>query len=238
MSKLKWISDEALETVVQFLLTKAKEAHVEGEEKFGKNVIDPFSALFTMSGFNLDFQTWLKAEFTRQSQKSLQNHIGSFHQDILGSVCDWEDLGTGKIVDLVSKKNKIIAEIKNKHNTISGGKLSDLYHSLDSLVMPKSSIYKGFTAYYVAIIPKNKNRYNKSFTPSDKGKGARCPNNPLIREIDGASFYDLVTAEKDSLQKLYNILPLFIEDCTNGSYVFNEFHKLQEFFSDAFENLG
>ncbi|HFA48203.1 MAG TPA: Eco47II family restriction endonuclease, partial [Bacteroidetes bacterium] len=166
MSKLNWIGDDDIKKTVQFLLNRAEEANSVAKKNFGKNVIDPFSALFTMSGFDLDFQTWLNAEVTRQSQKTLQNHIGKFHQDILGSVCDFEDLGTGNIVDLVSDKNKIIAEVKNKYNTISGGKLSDLYKSLERLVMPKSSKYKGFTAYYVAIIPKNKNRYDKPFTPS------------------------------------------------------------------------
>lgn len=96
----------------------------------------------------------------------------------------------------MSEENKIIAEIKNKYNTVSGGKLSDLYHTLDKLVMPKTSIYKGYTAYYVTIIPKSKTRHNKPFTPPDKATGERCPENERIRVIDGASFYDLVTGEK------------------------------------------
>ena len=237
MSKLQWIDEEALKGAVQFLLNRAKEANNEAKADFGKNVIDPFSALFTMSGFKIDYDTWFKAEFTRQAQKTLQNHIGNFHQNILGSVIGWEDLGTGNIVDLVSSGNKIIAEVKNKHNTISGGKLSDLYKSLESLVMPKSSKYKDFKAYYVAIIPKNKNRYDKPFTPSDKDKGARCAANPLIREIDGASFYDLVTGGRNSLQQLYNVLPSFIEECMDGGYTFRDFDKLQDFFNAAFENL-
>ncbi len=94
----------------------------------------------------------------------------------------------GKVIDLVSEENKTIAEVKNKFNTISGGKLSDLYYSLDKLISPKSSIYKGFTAFYVAVIPKNGIRFNRPFTPSDKDKGAKCPLNENIREIDGASF--------------------------------------------------
>ena len=103
--------------------------------------------------------------------------------------------------------------------------------------MPKNSIYKGFTSYYVAIIPKKKERYNKEFTPPDKSKGARCQDNPLIREIDGASFYALVTGEKNALSDLYNVLPTVISECTKGNYKLRQFDKLRDYFDSAFETL-
>jgi len=140
----------------------------------------------------------------------------------------------GKVIDLFSAENKIIAEVKNKFNTISGGKLSDLYYSLDSLVSPKSSIYKGFTAYYVSIIPKKRGRYNKPFTPSDKGKGAKCPLNENIREIDGASFYSLVTGDDNALESLFDTLPDVIYECSEGKYEIRDRNKLKAFFSSAF----
>ena len=237
MPILNWISDESLYTAVNNLLIKSKEAVGDGEKKFEKNVIDPFSAVFTMTGFNIDFNAWYKVELTRQSQKTLQNHVGKFHQDILGSVGNWEDLNTGNIVDIVSEEKRILAEIKNKYNTISGGKLSDLYYVLDSLVMPKNSNYKGFTAYYVSIIPRKNIRFDKPFTPSIGGRGERCPENPLIRVIDGASFYDLVTGEKNSLLQLFNALPFVIKECTDGNYIFKDFERLKYYFNLAFESL-
>jgi uncharacterized protein (UPF0335 family) len=73
-----------------------------------------------MSGFEIDFDSWVKNETTRQSQKTLQNHIGDFHQNILGYSKDWKNMKVGNVIDLVSEKNMIISEIKNKYNTISG----------------------------------------------------------------------------------------------------------------------
>lgn len=35
-------------------------------------------------------------------KKSLQNHVGEFHQNILGSLLGWENLGTSQVGDLVS----------------------------------------------------------------------------------------------------------------------------------------
>lgn len=51
-----------------------------------KNVINPFSALFQMAGFDMDAAAWVKAEQARQAQKSFQNHVGDFHQNVLGCV--------------------------------------------------------------------------------------------------------------------------------------------------------
>jgi hypothetical protein len=234
MPRLKWINDEKLEKEVCNLLAIAKKAHKATEERFGKNVIDPFAAIFEMSGFGLDYNAWFKNEISRQAQKSLQNHVGNFHQNILGHCAEWVNKETGNVIDLTSANKKIIAEIKNKYNTISGGKLSDLYHSLDNLVSPKTSIYKGYTAYYVAIIPKKPERYDKPFTPSDKEKGEKCPSNENIREIDGASFYHLVTGHENALKELYEVLPLVIKDCSNEKFEIKDTDKLMKFFNSAF----
>ncbi len=86
--------------------------------------------------------------------------MGIFTKPILGHTEGWNNLKTGSVVDLVSPVNKVIASrVKNKYNTISGGKLSDLYYSLDSLVSPKSSVYKRLYCYYVSVIPKRNIRF-------------------------------------------------------------------------------
>lgn len=200
-----------------------------------RNVIDPFAALFEMSGFEIDYKTWLKSETTRQAQKTLQNHIGDFHQNILGYSKGWKNKEVGNIIDILSEEKKIIAEIKNKYNTISGGKLADLYYSLDKQISPKTSIYKGYTAYYVAIIPKKGERYDKPFTPSDKEKGEKCPINEHIREIDGASFYSLVTGYENALEDLFDVLPQVIKLCSSGKYQIRDKEKLKHFFNLAYK---
>ncbi len=232
MAKLNWISDDALTSAVKNLLETAKRAKKDVTRNFGKNVVDPFSAIFEMAGFNMDYNHWILSEEARQAQKTPQNFIGEFHQIILGSCKGWEDLKRGNIVDLVSHESKIISEIKNKYNTISGGKLSELYWSLESAVMNKTSIYKDYTAYYVCIIPKKAERFNKVFTPSNKDKGQKCPENPLIRQIDGASFYALVTGEHDALQNLFSVLPVVISEIASISSL--EQDKLKTLFKMAF----
>jgi len=216
MPKLTWISDADLTKAVGSLLGIAQGAKANAIANFGKNVVDPFSALFEMSGFNLDFTNWVVTEQSRQAQKTLQNFIGDFHQITLGSCAGWVNLHVGNIVDLVNNNTHVVAEVKNKHNTISGGQLANLYYSLESAVMDKMSVYKNYTAYHVVIIPSEPLRYNKEFTPSDKKKGQKCPANALIRQIDGASFYELVTGSKTALEDLFDAIPVVIKEITGA----------------------
>lgn len=212
MALLDWIDDNNLETSVEKLLTVSKKAILASNDdsKLYRNVVDPFSAVFQMGGFDLTSDDWLKNEKTRQAQKTLQNHVGEFHQNILGCVDGWNNLGAGNIVDLRSDTRKIIAEVKNKHNTVTGGNLKDVYDNLAGEVMPKSSKYNGYTAYFVTVIPKKAVRFNYPFTPSDKTTGTKKPSNEQIRSIDGASFYQLVTGSQTALKDLFEVLPTVI----------------------------
>jgi hypothetical protein len=187
-----------------------------------------------MAGFELDYNTWLESELTRQSQKTLQNQIGEFHQILLGGVKGWDDLGRGSIVDLISKKNKIIAEVKNKYNTVKGSDQSGLYTSLKNEVMPKSSKFRGYTAYYVMIIPKKPVRFNELFTPSDKGTGTRLAENEKIRRIDGASFYHLVTGRQNALHELFQCLPDVAQSISGSELSNYDKSNLNAFFKAAF----
>ena len=230
--KLSWIDDDALTAVVSSLLGIAKTAKNKAEKKFGGNVIDPFSAIFEMAGFEMTYDEWIVSEKARQAQKTLQNFIGEFHQTLLGSCEGWINMGKGSIIDLHNADKKIISEVKNKYNTISGGKLADLYLSLEAAVMNKTSIYKGFTAYYVEIIPGNPERFNEPFTPSNKEKGHRCPENKLVRSIDGSSFYELVTGEENALENLFEVLPVIIHKIIGKDTLDKE--KLKRLFKMAY----
>lgn len=239
MSYLSYISDAKLEELVKYVLDKGIERKKEAEKKFNNNVIDPFGALFETAAFDINHKTWKDSETIRQCQKTLQNHVGELHQKVLGEVDGWRDLGKGSVVDLVCDKKKIIAEVKNKYNTVTGGKLADQYYSLERLVMQKSSKYRGYTAYFVNIIPKNPEPLDKCFEPSDKEKGAKCPKNEKIRVIDGASFYSLVTDKPKAITDFYDALPNVIEAVFTKHYHQEDFKVpdktvFREYFKNAY----
>jgi len=239
MSYLSFISDENLKQEISTILSTAATALEDAGTEFESNVIDPFSIVFEMAGFNIkEVVSWEVTEKARQSQKTLSNAFGNFHQNILGHVYGWENLGIGKSVDLVCHDRKIIAEIKNKYSTVTGGKLTDLYSHLDGLVMPIVSMYKGYTSYYVETIPRPKRskpqNYDVPFTPSDKATKTRRSSNELIRQIDGQSFYALVTGVPDALEQLYDVIPAVIGEASTYSFPPKELAIMKTYFKKAF----
>jgi len=208
---LPWLNDQKFIALVEGVLKSGFEATTKADKKLGRNVIDPFLMLFEMGSFNLNIENWITNEKMRQAQKSLTNKIGLFHQDVLGSLDDWENLGTQEVIDVVNHEKCIIAEIKNKHNTIKKSDQIGLYDTLEKLVMPKTQKYHDYTAYYVEIIPKSAVRYNEPFIPSNRETGKRAAANNLIRKIDGASFYALASGHDHALAQLYDALPKTIE---------------------------
>jgi Eco47II restriction endonuclease len=229
-----FLTDEVIEMEMRKVIMIARSALKKKQADMGRNVIDPFAAFFEMAGFGLGNEAWIKSESARQAQKSLQNHVGEFHQNILGHIKGWKNLGTGNVVDLVSDEHKIIAEVKNKHNTLSGGQLAGQYKGLESLIMPKHQSFKGYKAYYVTIIPKKAERYDKPFTPSDKDSGARCATNENIRMIDGASFYALVTGQHDALEQLFAALPELFSRMPQEIMAMDDRKVLVRYFQTAF----
>lgn len=211
MPYLDYIDDSKLEFIVEKVIAKALGSIHRAEKNLHDNVIDPFSATFDAMASEITLEDWIEKEKTRQTQKTLQNAIGGFHEEILGNMNGWSYINN--VVDIINEDKKIIAEIKNKHNTTKGSDKKTLYDNLSNQLNGK---YKGFTGYYVEIIPKKQNVYNLPFTPSDNlNKGNRNANEK-IRVIDGKTFYDLASGTNNALHKLYQVLPQVIEKVTHG----------------------
>jgi len=172
MSLLPWLDDKTFIAIVEEVLTTGFDAMEKADKKMGVNIIDPFLMLFEMSSFNLNSTNWTINERVRQAQKTLSNKIGWFHQTMLGSIDGWENLGTREMIDLVNHDKRIIAEVKNKYNTVKQSELISLYDDMQGMVMHKTQKYRGYTAYYVEIIPRKATRYDQAFTPPDRKTGA------------------------------------------------------------------
>lgn len=233
MNYLFFISDDALFKSVKKVIDKIESAERNIESKLHKNVLDPFSALFDGITRSMSYTQWLESEKVRQLQKTMQNAIGDFHQDILGNVFGCENLGIGGGLDVCNRNKKFIAEIKNKFNTTKGDHKTAIYDSIENKL--NTAEFKDFTGYYVEIIPKNKKVYNEPFVPSDNKTKQRRTINEKIRIIDGKSFYELATGSKTGLQDLFEFLPDFI--AANFKYKFDkkETKKYMELFAMAFK---
>lgn len=205
MPYFNFISDEELISSVSIVLNAAQNAAEKAEEDFEKNVLDPFAALFSVTYNGINLEAWNELEAERQSQKSIQNSIGAFHQNLLGCFKGWKNAGRGGSVDLINEDRRIIAEIKNKHNTMNSGAANDTYAKLANHLKYDR---KNFTAYLVQIVPKNSSDYDIPWSPNISTLAVRED----IRRIDGESFYDLASGEKDTLERIFDVMPKIITD--------------------------
>ncbi len=209
---LSFISDKDLIEITKRVIDVIITARDRPESEIFKNAVDPFSGLFDAAVQNIDIKDWLNQEKSRQAQKTFQNAIGAFHQDILGSMVGWENLDKGHVIDIINKDKKIIAELKNKYNTTKGDHKVRVYDDLKSVLSKPE--FAGYTSYLVEILPLKKGKYDKLFVPSDNTKHKRRSKNNKIRVISGQLFYDLASGEKDTLRKLYMALPQVIAQIT------------------------
>lgn len=228
---LSFISDEMLEKHINLVLFTMEKANEKVIENPFSNEVDPFSAILDAMYQDITLKEWFDLELRRKIQKTFQNAIGEFHQHILGSINGWEDLGTGSVIDIVNEEKKIIAEIKNKHNTTKGNHKVMIYDDFKKLLNNK---YKGYTGYYVEIIPKSKKKYNEPFTPSDNNTSKRRSINKNIRRIDGYSFYELASDKEKALELLYKAIPIVA-----GKYLKKDKSKIlkEELFDSLFKRI-
>lgn len=220
------------------LLPIVKEAYESQDSSadLRRNTLDVFSASLESALKGITFEEWLEQEEKRQIQKTLQNHVGDLHQQILATLDEVEDLSTGQVLDLKSVEKKFVAEIKNKHNTTKGNHKVNVY---DDILCVLESMPEGSVGYYVEILPPNGKAYDKPFTPSDnkaesdKKTKKRRPVNEQIRQIDGNSFYTKVTGNPNALRELYSLLPHLVVEILKDEYqidrIATDFIKEDEF---------
>lgn len=192
MNILPWISDEDFMEAAQVFMDSSTAASEESKGRIEKNIVDPFSSLMIAS--TLDLKTskdLIDAQSRASALSGISNALGVFHQSVLGAVDGWEDHDSG--YDLESVKHQILAEIKNKHNTLNSGGRAKTVESLDTAVQQKKGEWTG---YLVIIIPKRAQRYEKKIVTAQRP----------VYEIDGASFYTKVTGHEKALHDLFNAL--------------------------------
>ncbi len=191
MSHLSWISDDKLCSAVDTLVERCTKARDEAETKILKNVVDPFSCLTVASTFNIKTQVkLLKLQKNASILSGIASAIGNFHQNILSSVDGWVNHDAG--YDIKNDSKRMLAEIKNKHNTLNATNRQQVIDDLDTTVKQERG---DWTAYLVLIIPKEPKRYKVR----EKGKSRK------IYEIDGASFYTMITGEPDAIHDLFSV---------------------------------
>ena len=193
MNLLPWISDDDLTQATQTLFSGAQKAHKYISKRRKQNTIDPFYSLVIASTWGIKSHSDLVSmENTASAMRGVSNALGTFHQDVLGSVSGWKN--HDKVYDLLNESRKILVELKNKHNTMNSKNTEKVISSLWEAVNEKDGGVE-WQGYLVRIIPKKPERYKK-----------KVNSNQNVFDMDGASFYEEATGHPNALHDLFDVL--------------------------------
>ena len=210
---LSFVSDEHLLYCIENLhqsYLKAK-ANVS-KKKFYKNKIDTIKLTFDAKFNDLDEETLIKTEINRQIDKSINNSIGTFHEQILGGIKGYE-MGNLSGFDIRATDNTLFADIKNKHNTMNSSSAESLFQKLATY----ANTYKKANCYWVQILAKNS--FHEKWFGEINGKEY---SHSRVYKISGDQFYKLLSGRENALFELYEVFPQAISDYLSNQTNENE----------------
>lgn len=175
------------------------------KNNFYSNKIDTIKLTFDSKFNQIDEEKLIQSEILRQIDKSINNSIGTFHEQILGGITGYE-IGKLSGFDIKAIDNTLFADIKNKHNTMNSSAAEALFQKLSRY----ANDYKKSKCYWVQILAKG------SFCELWNGEiNGKEYSHSRVYKISGDQFYSLITGDKNSLVKLYKALPVAISDYLN-----------------------
>lgn len=209
---LNFISQHDFENHVQATLNDYQEILQSIDlKKFNSNIVDPIKLLFDKNVFNKTFEEIIEMEIHRQRDKSNNNSIGYFHQNIFKYIknCYVPKNGEEEGWDIIFEKSENLIyyiEMKNKHNTMNSSSSKATYSRMQNHLLTALDKENSICAV-VEIISKKSS--NIPWAPTF-GKYKHSPNERL-RRISIDKFYEIVTGDKYAFKNLCYQLPITIE---------------------------
>lgn len=206
MKKNKYVSfitdDHMLQCIENLHKSYLKAKKKITKKSFYKNKVDTIKLTFDSKFNEIKEEKLVEAEILRQIDKSINNSIGTFHEQILGGINGFE-IGKLSGFDVKAIDNTLFADIKNKHNTMNSSSSEALFQKLAKF----ADTHKKSKCYWVQILAKN------SFCELWKGDiNGKEYSHSRVYKISGDQFYELLSGEKNALFNLYKALPIAIND--------------------------
>ena len=199
-------------------------------KKFNSNIIDPIKLLFDKHIYVKSYEEIIALELQRQRDKSNNNSIGYFHQNIFHYIKGCEVPKSGWDIVFKGEKNSYFVELKNKHNTMNSSSSQKTFMKMQNhLLNSKNS--KDICALVEVIAKKSA---NEPWVISLDGQ--RQTSNERLRRISIDKFYEIITGDKLAFKKLCEQLPKTIEKLLKQNShlqlqkdnVYNELKKLDK----------
>lgn len=172
------------------------------KKNFYSNKVDTIKLTFDSKFNDIDEEKLIQSEILRQIDKSINNSIGTFHEQILGGIKGFE-AGNLSGYDIKAIDNTLFADIKNKHNTMNSSAAEALFQKLKRY----ADDYKQAKCYWVQILAKGS--FCELWSGDINGKEY---SHSRVYKISGDQFYALLSGQQDALFQLYKALPNAIKD--------------------------
>jgi hypothetical protein len=152
-----------------------------------KSKPDPISALLMNADLSsgnepIDEAAYQLFEKSRIADKWRGNKIGQLNElmaCMLPNIASQNQAKKSGQLDLFVSNKNIIAEVKNRFNTMNAASAIKTRKNMQELVFQQSSVYKDHKAVLVERIPKT-NGDEVPFSPSDPDIGMKTQDSPLI----------------------------------------------------------
>lgn len=131
------------ENVYNTLVSYSKSLKNIDLKYFNKNIIDPIKLCFDKGFYNKSFEDIIKMEINRQHDKTHNNSIGYFHQNMFKYIKNCEVPKKGWDIIYKSKSYNIYVEMKNKHDTMNSSSSQKTYIEMQNQILktPKDYCY-------------------------------------------------------------------------------------------------
>lgn len=176
------------------------------KKSFYTNKVDVVKLTFDSKFNGINEESLIQSEILRQIDKSINNSIGTFHEQILGGIRGYK---VGKLsgFDIKAEDDTLFADIKNKHNTMNSSSAEALFQKLARY----ADDYKKAKCYWVQILAKSS--FNELWKGEINGKEY---GHSRVYKISGDQFYALLSGQNDALFQLYKAFPTVIKDYLNS----------------------
>lgn len=177
------------------------------KKNFYSNKVDTIKLTFDAQFNDIDEEKLIQSEILRQIDKSINNSIGTFHEQILGGIKGYE-AGNLSGYDIKANDDTLFADIKNKHNTMNSSAAEALFQKLARY----ANDYKKAKCYWVQILAKGS--FCELWSGDINGKEY---SHSRVYKISGDQFYALLSGQDDAMFQLYQALPKAIKDYLKSS---------------------
>ena len=245
---LDFISEENFKKHVQATILKYGEKLESFDlKRFNSKLIDPFKLIFDKCVYKTSWVEIVNNEIFRQRDKSNNNDIGYFHQNIFSYFdgCEVPQEGwdviyrnpDGIVMPDGDVVHTIYVEMKNKHNTMNSASSAKTYIKMQSQLLDDDDC----ACMLVEAIAKYSQ--NVKWTTKVDGKSVQ---HKRIRRVSMDQFYAIVTGDENAFYKMCMALPEVINAVVQEEgavevpkdTVVQELRKVSELYTDQTEDIA